>query len=102
MSGGYFDYKQFQFEDIARSIDELIRTNDCTDKNDRGYAIGKHYSVDVIEKFKETACELRRCAAMVNRVDYLVSADDGEEEFREKWEEEVPPKRRKNGTIRIN
>lgn len=92
MSGGYFDYRQFQFEDIAREIDRLISKNDCTDKDEWGDEMGNHYPIDIIKKFKETAYELRRVAAMVNRIDYLVEEDDGEDEFRKRWEKEVPSK----------
>lgn len=78
MSGGHFDYLQFRIEDIARQIDELCLGGDG-------------HSQNVIEKFKEAAHTLRQSADMAQRVDWLVSGDDGEETFFSRWNEEVRP-----------
>jgi len=75
MSGGHFDYQQFRLNDIATEIDELIARNE--------------YPKDITEKFKQTSRKLKKAASMVQRIDYLVCGDDGEESFRERWEEEV-------------
>jgi len=40
-----------------------------------------------LERFAETARTLRRAYAMVRRIDFLLSSDDTEETFRERWEE---------------
>jgi len=90
MSGGHFDYAQHRIEDIADSIDKLVEENDSTEKDEWGNDIGRHYPSDIINQFKETAHTLRRAQAMAQRVDYLVSDDDGEETFRERWANEVP------------
>jgi len=85
MSGGYFDYDQYRLESMASEIDELIASNDSQDPNGRGYP------VDIIEKFNETRKALRLAAAMTQRVDWLVSCDDGVESFRSRWAETVTP-----------
>ena len=92
MSGGHFDYTQHRIEDIASDIDELIRMNDSTEKDEWGEDKGRHYSVETIEKFREAAGALRRACAMANRVDWLVSGDDSEDSFHERWAEDVPAK----------
>ena len=89
MSGGYFDYQQNRLEYIATSIDELIASNDNTKLNSYGQEIGLHYPPDIIAKFNETRKTLRLAAAMAQRVDWLVSGDDGEETFRERWAKNV-------------
>lgn len=89
MSGGYFDYQQSRLEDIASDIDELIENNDRTDKDSYGDDIGYHYPPDIIERFDETRKTLRLARAMAQRVDWLVSGDDGEDSFRERWVKEV-------------
>jgi hypothetical protein len=94
MSGGHFDYIQFRFEDIAREIEAVIADNDNTEKTEYGDDVGRHYPPDVIRKFKETVDCVRRTAAMVQRVDWLLSDDDGPDSFMERWEEEVPKCRR--------
>lgn len=89
MSGGFFDYQQYRLEDMAREIEALIV------RNGTAYAANPewetHYPSDIVERFKETAHTLRQAAEMAQRVDYLVSADDGEESFRERWAKEVRP-----------
>ena len=86
MSGGHFDYQQYRLNDIANEIARLIDNND--DPED-----GIHYPPEIIEKFEETVFLLRRGEAMVQRIDWLVSGDDGEERFLRRWENEVPPAR---------
>lgn len=51
MSGGHFNFSQFQFEDVANEIDSLVAKNNI--KNDWGYS--RDYPADILEKFKETA-----------------------------------------------
>lgn len=85
MSGGHFDYIQHRFEDIAQSIDELIKNNDDPTLNEWGEPNGYHFDSEIIEKFRETAYTVRQAAEMVHRVDYLVSGDDGEESFKRRW-----------------
>lgn len=91
MSGGYFNYDQYRLEDIASSIDELIADNNCTEKNEYGEVMGRHYPEDIIDKFRLTAHKLRQAGEMVQRIDWLVSCDDGEDCFRSRWKEEVRP-----------
>ena len=91
MSGGHFDYAQYRMEDIAVEIDNLIERNNkanmeewlgCSDDSN-------FYPLKIIKKFKEAAYTIRRAAEMVQRVDYLVSGDDGEDSFLERWKDEV-------------
>ena len=89
MSGGHFDYQQYRIEDIATSIDELIESNDSTEINSYGDELGRHYPPDIIAKFDEARKTLRIAAAMAQRVDWLVSGDDGEDTFRERWSEKL-------------
>jgi hypothetical protein len=89
MSGGHFDYQQYRIEDMARDIDELIQSNDDETPHEYGGTIGRFYPPEIIERFKETAHTLRQAAEMAQRVDWLVSADDGEESFLRRWKKEV-------------
>jgi hypothetical protein len=89
MSGGHFDYKQSSLYDIASQIDEIIASNDSTELNRYGQEIGYHFPPDIIAKFDETRKTLRFAAAMAQRVDWLLSGDDGEESFRSRWEDTV-------------
>lgn len=88
MSGGHFDYQQYRINDIATMIDELIASNDDKSLNDFGYERGLGYSAETISKFKEASDTLKRAANMAQRIDWLVSGDDGEDSFHRRWEEE--------------
>lgn len=87
MSGGHFDYKQYTCENIADEIDRLIASNGKPNEN--GFV--HEYPLDIIERFKEAAHTLRQAGEMAQRVDWLVSGDDGEDSFRKRWEKEVRP-----------
>jgi hypothetical protein len=89
MSGGHFDYEQYKCIIIADEIQYIIDTNKSTEKDEWGDEIGHHLPQDIIEKFKETVRTLRIAEAMAQRVDWLLSGDDGEDCFRKRWEEEV-------------
>ena len=91
MSGGHFDYRQSLLGDIADSIEHLIETNDSEELDDWGSKKGYGFKPETIEKFKETAYLARRLREMIDRVDWLVSGDDGEETFHKRWKDQVPP-----------
>ena len=91
MSGGHFQYQQHRIEDIAVEIDELIGSNDDQSLDEWGQRRGNNYQPEIIEKFREAAHTLRQSAEMAQRVDWLVSGDDGEESFMRRWRKEVRP-----------
>lgn len=91
MSGGHFQYQQYQIENIAVEIDEIIGGNDDKSLDEWGQRRGNNYPPEVIEKFREASHTLRQAAEMAQRVDWLVSGDDGEELFLRRWAEEVRP-----------
>lgn len=89
MSGGHFEYTQYEIGYIADEIEQLIRTNDSTEKDEYGYEKGHHYSAETIELFKEAIITLKKAQVMAHRIDWLVSGDDGEESFIERWKEDL-------------
>ena len=89
MSGGYFDYGQFQMGDIAAQIEEVIEANDSTEKDEYGDNISWHLSPKIVERFKEAEHTIRQAAEMVQRIDWLLSGDDGEDTFMTRWDAEV-------------
>ena len=89
MSGGHFEYQQYRLHDIASQIKELIESNDDESLNEWGYRRGHGYSAETIEKFKTAVDTLRKAAIMAQRVDWLVSGDDGEDSFHRRWDEEL-------------
>lgn len=91
MSGGHFDYRQYQIEIIAEEIEDLVKNNDDKTLDAWGICKGYGFSKETIEKFKEAAHTLRQAAEMAQRVYWLVSADDSEDTFMERWNGEVRP-----------
>ena len=80
MSGGEFDYKQYQIGDIADAIELLIEDN--LFKDEYGYC--RNYSAETLDKFVEAVKALRIAEAYATRVDWLVSGDDGEDTFHQR------------------
>lgn len=83
MSGGYFDYVQDSVEQAADEVNSCIRRFESKEHK-------PEYTSETLEKFRECELTLRCAAAMLQRVDWLLSGDDGEDCFHERWAEEVP------------
>jgi hypothetical protein len=81
MSGGHFDYKQYQLGYIADEVEQLIIDNDNNEKDQWGDTVGRHYSPETIEEFKRGLLLLKQAQVYVQRIDWLVSGDDGEDSF---------------------
>lgn len=89
MSGGYFNYEQYHGDHIADEIQRLIETNDDTSIDECGYIRGRHYNEETIVRFQEAVTFLRLGALYAQRIDWLVSGDDGEESFHERLSAEL-------------
>lgn len=92
MSGGYFEYNQWRVEELAEDIDRVIaRSNKFRDNPPEkdSYEHCYVYKQETLDKFTEARNLLRRAAKMAQRVDWLLSGDDSEEAFHERWKEEL-------------
>lgn len=78
MSGGYFDYNQFKITEIADELDVLITNEDLLEYNDETKA-----------RFKEAVDLLRTAFIYTQRIDWLLSYDDGEETFHSRLKQEL-------------
>jgi hypothetical protein len=72
---------------MADSIERAIARNGEPEE----YGYSQTYSDEVIEKLEEAAHTLRQAGDMAQRVDWLLSGDDGEESMLRRWKEEVRP-----------
>tara|TARA_R110000868_G_scaffold4036_1_gene24660 strand:- start:302 stop:583 length:282 start_codon:yes stop_codon:yes gene_type:complete len=81
MSGGHFNYKQHHLLDMADDIGSQILTNDSKEKNEWGDNIGNRYSPETIEEFEKAVKALKLAYAYAQRIDWLLSGDDGEDDF---------------------
>lgn len=89
MSGGAFEYKQYLLDDLADEVERIIARNGRKENSDGFEWQRPKYDEEILAKFRETAKTLRLAGKMLQRVDWLVSADDGEDSFKERWKEEV-------------
>ena len=110
MSGGSFDYYQWHIDDIANSIEnyiyghfidedrieEYIKDHWLEDKEKEYILKNKHtlpnsyeYSKETIKEFKKGLAILRKAYIYAQRIDWLLSGDDGEESFHERLKEEL-------------
>lgn len=79
MSGGHFNYTQYNIEDISNEINELISDGDILNE----------YSKQTINEFKNAVEILNKAYIYAQRIDWLLSGDDGEESFHERLNEEL-------------
>lgn len=77
MSGGHFNYRQYNIQNIADDVEQLIESNDG------------NYSEETIVEFKRGLELLRKAQVYVQRIDWLVSGDDGEETFHKRLKDEI-------------
>ena len=124
MSGGHFDYYQWHIRDIAYNLEDYIYGHSL-DEEDIDYYIEDHwledkekeyviknkhtvpnlyeYSKETIKEFKKGLAILRKAYVYAQRIDWLLSGDDGEESFHERLKEELDNlKNKKNESTRIN
>ena len=89
MSGGHFEYEQYRLRDMSDEIQSIIDKNGKI--NEELGTVTYDYDEEVIDKFRETIKTCQLAEAMLQRVDWLVSGDDGTESFHRRWEKEVTP-----------
>ena len=89
MSGGHFQYKQYELGHIADEIEQLILDNDSEEVNEYGDIKGYGYSPETIAKFKVARVALLLAQIYVQRIDWLVSCDDGEDSFHSRLKHDI-------------
>ena len=85
MSGGFFEYQQYHLGLMADEIQEIIDTNGKENSNGMYY----DYSDATMEEFESAVLLLRKAYIYVRRIDWLVSGDDGEEDFHVRLQQEL-------------
>jgi hypothetical protein len=105
MSGGHWDYIQYRFTDVTDDIDELIEKNgkpksekelkeeswydpDWYEKYPEDLNHYK-YPPEVIEEFKKASQAIKIAQVYMQRMDWLLSGDDGEESFLRRIKEDL-------------
>ena len=89
MSGGFFSYDQYKLGYIADSIEQLVRDNNSTELNDWGNPKANNFSPETIREFEQAVVLLKKALIYTQRIDWLVSGDDGEDTFHERLKEDL-------------
>ena len=113
MSGGHFDYLQRRLEyEVIDEIKEIIDKNkkEIPDKKINDWCnkdyyekypeekLYSNYSNETINKFKEGVDVIRKAYVYIKRIDWLLSGDDGEDNFHKRLENDLN-KLNTNGSI---
>jgi len=98
MSGGKWNYDQHKIYMIAESLESIIDPNNSNLENgyyeDDNWDYG--FSEETIDEFKKGLVILRKAFVYAQRIDWLLSGDDGEETFHERLKEDLEKKVEKN------
>lgn len=104
MSGGHFDYLQSRLEwDVIDVIQKIVdnnnkeiplkerdswRDSDWYDKypEDKLYS---NYSDETIQEFKNGIEAVKKAYVYIQRIDWLLSGDDGEDSFHKRLKEDL-------------
>lgn len=89
MSGGHFDYKQYQLGYIADAIEQVIIDYREDKEDSYGDKIRDRYTEAEIEKFQEAVYFIEKAQIYAHRIDWLLSGDDGTDSFFRRLEEEL-------------
>lgn len=110
MSGGHFSYSQYKIAEIYDSIEEYLNgrevDEDDLDYHIEHYGLGdkeakfarKHlrtipnpygYSKETITEFKKAVHILKQAEIYAQRIDWLLSGDDGEENFHKRLKDDL-------------
>lgn len=105
MSGGHWEYIQYRFTDVSEDIDKLIEQNGKP-KSEEELKENSWYDPDwyekypeelnhckyedeVLEQFKKASDAIKIAQVYMQRMDWLLSGDDGEESFLRRIEEDL-------------
>lgn len=71
MSGGYFDYLQYQIQSVADSLESVTLDSE----------ILKDYSPETVKSFHSALTCIRNARTYTHAIDYLLSDDFGETSY---------------------
>jgi len=92
MSGGHFDYKQHQITYIIEELEDIIDKNrKVREAPTSSWESEFYYDFpdDIIEEFKRGLRFLKIAKIYTQRIDWLISGDDGDDSFRRRLLEDL-------------
>lgn len=98
MSGGYFDYKQYQIDEIADNVHRIVNAvvkkelpskDDYSDDSSWAKNLVAESSPETLEEFQKALLIFKQAAIYAQRIDWFLSGDDGEESFHKRLKEDL-------------
>ena len=105
MSGGHWDYIQYRFTDVSEDIEKLIKKNGQPKTEEDLKEESWHdtnwyekypeelnhckYDDEVLVQFKKASDAVKIAQVYIQRMDWLLSGDDGEESFLRRIDEDL-------------
>ena len=89
MSGGHFNYKQDSLLDMVDDVRFAILINYNKEKNECGNDIGNRFSPETIAEFNKAVKALELAYVYAQRIDWLLSGDDGEDSFHKRLQAQL-------------
>jgi hypothetical protein len=103
MSGGHWDYLQYRFTDVSEDVKKLIDRNGKEKTKEELYEwhnkewyeeypeekYHTKFSDEALELFVQAYKTLREAQIYMQRIDWLLSGDDGEESFISRTKEDL-------------
>ncbi len=105
MSGGHWEYKQFQFTDVIDDLKSIIEKNGQPKTKEElkkdlwydpdwyekypGDKLHYNYPDEVIDEFKKAVDFISKAQVYMHRIDWLLSGDDGDESFIKRLNEDL-------------
>lgn len=88
MSGGRFDYLQYRFTEIVDVIEQEIIDNNA-EPRPKDWFEPNNFREETIAEFKKGIEYIKKAQIYAQRIDWLLSGDDGEESFLKRLKEEL-------------
>lgn len=88
MSGGRFDYLQYRFTEIIDSIEQEIIDNNA-EPRPKDWWEPNNFSEATLAEFRNGIDAIKKAQIYAQRIDWLLSRDDGEESFHERLAEDL-------------
>lgn len=96
MSGGHWDYLQYRLTEVIEDLDRLIQCNGGENAEREETPFEPRFSEDyytfspeVISEFKRGLDIIAKAQVYMQRMDWLLSGDDGEESFLKRLSEDL-------------
>jgi hypothetical protein len=87
LSGGHFEYQQHIIQDIADTLEEDLANK--RKYNEEWDYIQNDYTDETFAEFELGLKFLKLAQLYTQRIDWLISGDDGEETFHKRLEEDL-------------